>query len=701
MLLTAKPNRTSLEEAELSLLPSKLARLETRYKTLVTALAPTQGIFYLKDLYLVSVNPAQVLKDLLGFDRHSSEVNFSRPSITMDSSPTEDITYIVPLMKFVCREEPAKLVYNVLDEYLDWKANMTGEPEKNIKFITVVGTSGKGKTTFSRRFMNLPYSGRHPDLVNDCRECNRRYRISCTELNITSDPETQLSLLVLYEAFKHCSSDVLLQDFISEFYCNFSGKLRFADILEIITKTFFTESSDKNHRKLLIIINLDETNSLLNSFKHKEFFQELLRILRNASKRFNLLTVLSGTQPVDLFEQVKISQCKFVDIKLSLIELEASKEVILGMTKNPDSYHVSPHLEYLLTLCGGVGRYIEIAIIQMSIIGSAKSDGKEIKGFNLNSYKYFLENLQTPTHIDILLERLTTGVLSHYPEVFSRFSQSIELLSCYTLFQWPVQRETAINLSSIDSLEKEGLVFLQPMATFSSSFICIIPFITLFWAIKYSNQTVQIPFVKDSKSYFSPDESENNSLHIVMAKLWGLVHKNKLSTDKDGLYSISLSELFPLRDSQRDSKIRFRPLFQINSSPQRIDKYNYIELISDYECMAFLNAKGASFPDAVIFSNPIIGIQEKQSIVAKKRRLAGSPASYVDNASYQIEREKFLQNQIFVLVTDEEIGDFKLGPLDVVIDCENFAEFCGPLIALRKLYSINALNENAKRLKLK
>ena len=50
LLLTANPNRTPLEEAELSLLPLKLARLETRYNTLVTALATapcTQGTFNL------------------------------------------------------------------------------------------------------------------------------------------------------------------------------------------------------------------------------------------------------------------------------------------------------------------------------------------------------------------------------------------------------------------------------------------------------------------------------------------------------------------------------------------------------------------------------------------------------------------------------------------------------------------------------
>jgi hypothetical protein len=86
------------------------------------------------------------------------------------------------------------------------------------------------------------------------------------------------------------------------------------------------------------------------------------------------LTVLSGTHSVELFAQVKISQCKFIDIDLSLIELEAAKDVIFGMTANPHLYHVSPHLEYLLNVCGGVGGYLEIAIIQISMIGSAKTD---------------------------------------------------------------------------------------------------------------------------------------------------------------------------------------------------------------------------------------------------------------------------------------------------------------------------------------
>ena len=206
-----------------------------------------------------------------------------------------------------------------------------------------------------------------------------------------------------------------------------------------------------------MIINLDETNALLDNGKEKEFFQELIRILRNASASiFNLLTILSGTYSTDLFEQFQFGQYKFVDIGLSMIELEASKEVILGMTANPHLYHVSPHLEYILTLCGGVGRYLEIAIIQMSILGSAQMDGKVSKGFNLNAYEYFLTNLQTPQYIQTLLENLTNGVLSHYPKVFSRFAQSIPA----TLFSNGLFNG---ELSSISCLlviwKKKGLYF--------------------------------------------------------------------------------------------------------------------------------------------------------------------------------------------------------------------------------------------------
>jgi hypothetical protein len=316
-------------------------------------------------------------------------------------------------------------------------------------------------------------------------------------------------------------------------------KLLLSDVLQLITETICLESEPLFQQRLLII-NLDETNDLIGFEVGKMFLKMLFRILRNAADSFCLLTILSGTHSVELFDQIQISQCKFVDIELSLIGLDGTKEVILGMTANPSENTISPFLEYILTLCGGVGRYLELAIIQMSIIGGAEMDNTTVTGFKLNAYEHFLKNMQNSQNIETLLDKLTAAVLVYYPKVFLKFSESIELLSCYTLFQWPVQRNSTINRFTVGDLEKEGLVFLHPKLNAPDYYICIVPFITLYWAIKNSNQ-VQIPFLKHIKSNLSPDESENNSLHIMMAKLWGLVQKNSLTADTSGFCTIMLS----------------------------------------------------------------------------------------------------------------------------------------------------------------
>lgn len=654
-----------------------------------------QGI---SSLITATITPEQVLTDLLDFEVGVSVVSFARHSVTLRDIPTGCITYIVPLMKFVDRQVPTEALFRCLDEYLNWKENRIAEAEKNIKFITVVGTSGKGKTTFARRFMDLPYTGKYTHVVEDCKQSNRRYRVTCSDFDLSRDAETQLSLLILFEAFKY---SVPKKDYISLF-ANFfekfpNSRISFEETLLIIAKTFCFQSSPSIYERLLII-NLDETNELLGNDEGKQYLKKLFRILRNAAKRFSLVTILSGTHSVELFQQVEISQCKFIDIELSLIELEPAKEIILGMTTNSKSYKVSHYLEYLLKLCGGVGRYIEVAIIQMSMMGAAKmNSAPPTVGFNPIAYEYFLEHLQTSQNIENLLAQVTVGVLTHYPKVFSRYAQCIELLSCYTLFQWKVQRETIIKGLCVGNLEKEGLIFLEPIQDASDDYLCIIPFITLYWAIKYSNQNVQIPFLKDIKSYFSPDESENNSLHIIMAKLWGLTQKNGLCADTNGVCTIMLSELLMLRDEQPDVEIKFRPEFTIMDAPYRIDLSNYVRLKSQAKSIAFLNAKGASFTDAVIFCEPMIGIQEKQSVDAKK--VDGLMPAKFDNESFWAERAKFPPGGIFLLISDAKQGTIVFGDKDIFIDYEHFTKLAGPLIALRKIYCINQLNPKFKRLK--
>ena len=663
-----------------------------KQKTIMLQRDQNQGISKLT-AGTAPVTPEQVLKDLLSFEVGTSVVSFARPSVNLQDRPKEEISYIVPLMKFVSRDEPAKKLFKVLDDYLDWKANGLGEAEKNIKFITVVGTSGKGKTTFARRFLDLPYTGKYPAIINDCRDSNRRYRVSCTKFDMARDAETQLSLLVLFEAFKHSSETYNLQNYITGFHRNFQ-KLSLTDVLQLITETFCFDCDPLMQQRLLII-NLDETNDILDSEEGAKYLKKLFRILRNAADSFCLLTILSGTHSVDLFEQVKISQCKFVDIELSLIGLDAAKDVILGMTANPSENNISPYLEYVLTLCGGVGRYLEISIIQMSIIGGAE------KGFKHDCYERFLKYFQTSQNIEILLEKVTTEVLAHYPKVFLKFASFIDLLSCYTLFQWNVQRATMINRISVGDLEKEGLVFLQPIPSDTDWYLCVIPFITLFWALKHSKDSIQIPLLRNVDSYFSPDESENSSLRIIMAKFSGLTKKNDLIPDVSGRCTVMLSDLFPLRDGQPDMEIKFHNSLEIMNAGQQINIANYKNFKKNDKCVAYLNSKGAPFTDAVIFCEPMIGIQEKQSVLAKQQNLKGFTIPSINDGSFQEERNKFPADGIFVLISDAKQGTIVFGDKDIFIDYENFTKFAGPLIALRKLYCINQLNPKFKRLKMK
>lgn len=689
--------KLALEKQSLALEKQILVELLKQH-TILLQKDQNQGITSLIRAETAPVTPEQVLKDLLGFDIETSHVNFSRPSVTLNGIPTDEISYIVPLMKFVCREEPTQSLYNTLDNYLDWKKKPLGEPEKKIKFVTVVGTSGKGKTTFARRFIDLEYTGRHSAIINDCRDSNRRYRVSCTKFDYERDAETQLSSLILYEAFKHSSETYILQqDYITAFRCKFQ-KLSFADVLRLITKTFGFESGPLVHERLLII-NLDETNALLESDREKSFFKQLLRILRDASENFTLLTVLSGTHSVELFKEVKISECYFDNIELSMIDIDASQDVVLGMCLDPAKRVISPYLKYLLILCGGIGRYIEITIIQMSIMGAFAMNQEYINGFKLDAFEYFLDHLQdTSRSIEVLLMKVTNDVLSRYCEVFKSYAKLIELLSCYTLFQWNVERNTIIDGSSVCDLEKIGLVFLQYVPQ-TRQYICTVPFITLYWAINYSNTNISIPFLKDLKSYFSPDESENNTLHIMMAKLWGLSRKDNLRQDILGYCTVQLSELVPLREGQSDIDIKFRPLFTILTSEERIKTRSKWHQ-SNTKCIAFLNAKGAPFVDSVIVSKPRIGIQEKQGVLDKKRNVDGFKPSTFSDAAFKIERGKFSKSDVFILVTDANAGKIDLGKLDVIIDCSSFAEFAGPLLALRKLFSINELNESVKRTRI-
>jgi hypothetical protein len=78
---------------------------------------------------------------------------------------------------------------------------------------------------FARRFIDLPYTGKYGTIIKDCKDTNRRYRVSCCDFYTSRDAETQLSLLVLYEAFKHSIPKKNYSSLLTTFFENHPNSL--------------------------------------------------------------------------------------------------------------------------------------------------------------------------------------------------------------------------------------------------------------------------------------------------------------------------------------------------------------------------------------------------------------------------------------------------------------------------------------------
>ena len=86
------------------------------------------------------------------------------------------------------------------------------EPRKRVFFATVVGTSGKGKTTFARRAyeMHDAFPGNlRPQVreaVTECLSAGRSFRVDCAGLTggelISPLPEDAFATRLLYVALK-------------------------------------------------------------------------------------------------------------------------------------------------------------------------------------------------------------------------------------------------------------------------------------------------------------------------------------------------------------------------------------------------------------------------------------------------------------------------------------------------------------------
>lgn len=165
-------------------------------------------------------------------------------------------------------------------------------------------------------------------------------------------------------------------------------------------------------------------------------------------------------------------------------------------------------------------------------------------------------------------------------------------------------------------------------------------------------------------------------------------------------YAIRRSLLFPLRHSQdHDFDIKYRPNFEVKQSAKQITSENFLVLQQQTQQtngpIAFLNRPFASYGVAVIFTEPPIVLQEKQSILSRTNILLGRRPSSIGASVLNIERAKINNDKaLFVMITDERERtqtQMSLGALDILICWDEpgtetlYAKFAGKFLSLRRI----------------
>lgn len=111
---------------------------------------------------------------------------------------------------------------------------------------------------------------------------------------------------------------------------------------------------------------------------------------------------------------------------------------------------LSDYLKHIIDLLGVVGRFLEILIFEMAVLGLADKNNDYVLGdtFYYEGLCYFLEHCQDePTNCQKLLDRTVYMINTKFPSYFNSFTTRINIvpeLLAYSLFDWDVDRKTLL-----------------------------------------------------------------------------------------------------------------------------------------------------------------------------------------------------------------------------------------------------------------
>jgi len=255
--------------------------------------------------------------------------------------------------------------------------------------------------------------------------------------------------------------------------------------------------------------------------------------------------------------------------------------------------------------------------------------------------------------------------------------------------------------------EQNGIIFLQQSKE-SNDFKVHLPFvlISIFYQM-YSRTQSKVAYspllsIQPSMNF---EENEISDLAIIMMKLQILK-----SHDPDQTH-FKLSTVFPLHSNQSEQYIKFPKFFGFNRLDHQVKGKTWNDFVEGkglfsgridqekyHKIGAYLNAGSAPFADSIILTDPYIFMQNKQSVSARKDKIAGKPpASSRTLNDVQKEHNKCNINvdHIFVFITDERFimppNDASPSLLDneIIISSDNEKQFYGDILTRRKMFCID------------
>jgi hypothetical protein len=614
-------------------------------------------------------------------------------------------------LKFVNREKSInELLKHVKGQY-DIYRDPGPTPEKSVRLAACSGGPGLGKTTFCRKAFtkaadesggdeNALWKGvdvdmKFQEVVKECVYKGRQFRISfgsSAPLGSELKPEhyaNSLALRLLMAKTKERLS-VDCGDLPED-----SQMLK--DVVGAITGR---DSS------ALIVLNLDETNAVMEEEKGSAYLKGILSHIRqiNTMDIGFVFVILSGTNVRRLHDlMVQTSAVAPVEIPLPLLTDSHVEEILQNLVRCTASMQpggLGEELKFAVQVLGGVPRYVEMLAFCLGNNGDDK--------FTHSTFKASLVSIPEP-NAKSLLEQVKAMLIAQYgTTISSTLSQlPIQQLMCMSLFKWSVQRETEVGDYSLGELEYRGIVFFEHISNPNgeSTYTIQLPLLLTLLCFRsiqaQAEPDAEIPMLLNHFDVtLSSDENERNSLAMLALKCLGL---------QKTYQKIELKLLLPLKlnpnldESWKGETLEFTS-FELAEAKSQVKEENWDVAFDSFKKKgAFVkNCRFASFGgDMMIVPKNgkfVLIIQEKQGEKAKTKRSQNTtvPTCTYDNVRKEHDKCKISTRHLFVFVTDEAFTEYdQLLSNEIVLSHSDHIAAMGSLLALLRKFNHSNIRKTA------